>query len=294
MNIYNSINNLCGSFFALAPALLKLKGNLEYQAPKIYDDLGMRASISEKLQPSLNSLGIRKDLKIRVCVCMGALGGAANGSNDYSKEALLMVSPTLHNADPHATLFFGKHEAAHIKYNDPVSVYAVQVIAILAALIILNLVLEIPQPDGFTTNTPLAMIFGATITALYSQYFEARADDTAIKHASVPELLGACRFFRALLEYNKQTRATGSVWQKMIFSSTGENRLDTWHPSTKSRLKKVEMALTRRNYDAPQVKDSKEKEQEILQSFVADKKVMDNTIAAAGGEIKWQLSQWGL
>ncbi len=294
MTLQNSVNNLFGSCVTLAVPFFKLKGQFEYQPPAIDDDLNIRASISEKLKPSLNSLGIRTDLKIRACVCMGILGGGASGSNDYSKGALLVISPHLFAANPHAALFFGKHEAAHIKYNDPVCTYAVQTITILAALIILHLVLEIPQPDGVATNNLLAMIFGAAITALHSQHFEARADDTAITLSSVPELLGASHFFKALLEYNKQTRETGSIWKKMMISSTGENRLDIWHPSTQSRLNRVEKALTLKNYEATHAQDSKEKEEKILQSLVADQKVMDDTIAAAGGQLKWQLNQWGL
>ena len=65
--------------------------------------------------------------------------------------------------------------------------------------------------------------------------------DFAIKHRSDEELKGGRRFLMALQKVNIERRNT--VWERIVVSAKGKNRLDFLHPSIASRIEKIESAL---------------------------------------------------
>lgn len=79
----------------------------------------------------------------------------------------------------------------------------------------------------------------------YRIYTEKRADNFAITNSSNEELQGGVRFFRAVLEENRNNRTT--LWKRLTITPSGENLLDIIHPFFATRIQKISNKLARRN-----------------------------------------------
>jgi len=202
-----------------------------------------------QLSSFLDRMEIRKDLMI--LEDKNPLFAIAFGTNFFTQgDAIIVLPPNLHNIDPGACYFILKHEISHILHNEEfigplISAVCSATVAIFAFKSQIN---------------PLrAMLITAGVAQfahlLYGQYRERRADQFAIVEASVEELKGARRFCLSSLAIHKKNRNT--ALSKMIFSSAGECRLDIYHPSFASRLKKIELALQEKQ---AQIDDQEEEE----------------------------------
>ena len=162
-----------------------------------------------------------------------------HGTNFFTKgDAIIYVTPKFQNVDKEACHWLVKHEISHIKNNDLFTMSFVPAICSMAGAIFSTLTMPV-IPALLVT-----MSIGAIASAIFSQYREGKADDLAIAESSVAELKGGRRFLMSMQAINLKERKT--FWKKITVSSTGEYRLDFAHPSTASRLKKIEDKLKQR------------------------------------------------
>ena len=211
--------------------------------------------IKTQMQPFFDQMGIRKDLIVveqpNPGFCM------AVGTNSFTKgNAVIVVMPGFQEVDKDACHWVIKHETAHIKNNDLFTMSLVPAISSLAAAILSTVGAAvcfsiIAMPIGAAILIPVGAallvtgIVGFVAQAIFSQYREGKADDLAIAESTDEELKGGRRFLMSLNAINLRSRKT--IWDKIIISSNGENRLDFLHPSTASRIRKIELALQQRN-----------------------------------------------
>jgi len=193
-------------------------------------------NIKTELQPFFDRMGIRKDLIVAETYNLGIC--AAQGTNFFTKgDAIIYVTPNFQYVDKDACQWVMKHETSHIKNNDCFTMQLVPAICTIAAATFSTFQMQLPViPSILITIT-----VGIIAQAIFSTYREGKADDLAIAESSVEELKGGRRFLMACKEVNLEARKT--TWTKIAISSSGENRFDILHPSTASRLRKIEDAL---------------------------------------------------
>jgi hypothetical protein len=195
-------------------------------------------NIKTELQPFFDRMGVRKDLIVIERFNFGFC--AAQGTNFFTKgDAIISVAPNFQNVDKDACHWAMKHETCHIKNNDCFTMPLVPAICSIAAATFSTFLMPV-IPTLLVTIS-----IGCIAQAIFSQYREGKADDLAIAESSVEELKGGRRFLMALKAANLEARKT--TWKKLVISSTGENRLDFLHPSTASRLRKIEHVLKQKN-----------------------------------------------
>jgi|JI9StandDraft_1071089.scaffolds.fasta_scaffold16296_1 hypothetical protein len=219
----------------VSPARRVYKGEEEYD--KVVAELP-GADLKVVLQPLLARAGVRRDLIIAEHLNPGYC--CAQGTNFFTKgDAFISVMPGFSEVDREACTFIVKHEISHIKNNDCFTISLIPAIASVAAFGVAFFT--------FSRNpaTIVTLLTGFVTNALFSRYCESRADDFAIAVSSPEELRGARRFFISLQEVNKKSRKT--AFDRVVVSPSGEERLDILHPSTRSRLAKVEKALKARD-----------------------------------------------
>ncbi len=196
--------------------------------------------IKRGMEPFLDKVNIRKDL---IFIEVSSLGFAsALGTNIFKNgDAVILVAPGFYEADKDACNFVMKHEISHIKNNDLFTMHGVPCVCQLAASIFGM------HSLSFWLALGISFTVGIVSRALFSQWREAKADDFAIANSSEQELKGGRRFFIAIQQLNIEERNT--FWKRIAFSATGNTRLDILHPSTTSRIQKIEGALRNRNID---------------------------------------------
>ena len=197
-----------------------------------------RQPIKKELQPFLDRMGIRKDLLMledsHIVGCM------AQGTNHgLQGSAIIWVSQSLQKADPDACRWLIKHEISHIKHNDllTIPIFSLMSSIVAAGMVSLQMMPLIPA-------LCITISVGLIAQVLFTQYRERQADAFAIAESSFQELLGGRRLLMSVQASNAANRST--VWGKILFSPTGEERLDYFHPSLTSRLDKIQLEMNRR------------------------------------------------
>lgn len=193
---------------------------------------GENREVKETLDPFLKAQGIRDDLIFKekkipeFCAAVGT---------NFAKmgHAIIFLAPSFYTVDRQACLWIAKHELSHIKSNDYFLMNGIAAVGSLIAALFRTS--EIP---GFL----VAMAVGMIMKILFGRYREAMADDFAIRHSSVEELRGGKRFFLSLRQTTVEAHRR-SRWNRLFISPAGEYRFKYLHPSTGSRLKKIESAL---------------------------------------------------
>lgn len=217
------------------------KLNVQIRHP-LEDPVG--PEIKEKYKAFFEKVGLRDDVVLAESSAIGMhfLLGMALGTNFLKRRvALIIVHHGLYKKDPDAAGFIVLHEAAHILHNDNLIPKIVGFAASLFGTALINciplssLLLKIGR-NGLQTR--LSWI-GETV---YSQYTERKADDFMITHATDGELKAARRMFFI------------RVQQKKPWSWT--------HPSSQSRLEKVEAALKKRGIEFD-IEEERVKTQEL-------------------------------
>jgi len=214
-----------------------------YKGSEEYDQLIKTLpgyNIKTELQPFFDRMGIRKDLIVTEKLNLGFC--SAQGTNFFTKgDAIIWVTPNFQNVDKDACHWVMKHETCHIKNNDCFTMPLIPAICSIAAATFSTFLMPV-IPTLFVTIS-----VGFIAQAIFSQYREGKADDLAIAESSAEELKGGRRFLMSSRVSNLESRKT--IWKKLVISSTGENRLDFLHPSTASRLRKIEHALQQQNIE---------------------------------------------
>lgn len=200
-------------------------------------------TLRQEIEPLLDQNRITKNIEfyeIDKKDFSPTIGAGAAGS-DLIKGALVFITKGFYEIDKEASGFLVKHEIGHIKHNDGITIPSLLAICHIASIC---LGLAVPS---FALVHAIILVELVNIIAhpLITNWREAKADDFAIKHSSPQELVGGIRFFRALQEKYIEKRNT-HLWNRLFFSSSGESRLDTSHPSLASRIQKIQKALRTR------------------------------------------------
>lgn len=150
--------------------------------------------------------------------------------NSYFKKSqkTIAIDPVLRRYDVDATMFFCKHEYAHIKNNDNIIKDSVLLCINVAAL--------------FFCGNSVQLSVGASnflFGKIYGVERESKADDWAIEHSTKEELEGAMRFFVAAFLAKAEIKKTSKT--KNIFIEF--ERLIGGHPENQHRIAKVAKAL---------------------------------------------------
>lgn len=248
-----------------------------YKSDPIYTQLLDKlpgSHIKNAMQPFLDKVGIREDLIVAENLNMGFC--AALGTNIFrNSDAAILLAPGFYEADQDACTWIMKHEISHIKYNDTFTIQCVPSICQLAASIFGM------RSLSFLPALGLAFIVGFVSQTLFSNWREAKADDFAIENSSDEELKGARRISIAMQKMNIEERNT--FWKRIAISASGNNRLDNLHPSTTSRIQKIERALLARNITID-IEAEKEKIDGGLKAYMTNnKRELEKVIEEAGG-----------
>lgn len=207
-------------------------------------------SIKTELQPFFERMGIRKDLLVIEQLTTKSFNYSV-GTNFFTKgDAAIFTCPNFEMTDKYACYWIMKHETAHIKYNDGFTMRLVPAICSLAAATFSTF-------KGFSLTSALLVTASVGFIAeiLFSQYSERKADDLAIAESSIEELKGGRRFLLSFQQVHLENRKT--TLQQMLISSSGENRLDYSHPSSQSRVQKIERVLRQKNVQIDEVEEAK-------------------------------------
>jgi len=239
------INNACLAYLAIHEKIKLYEGTfmkfeVRYGTSQYNEsirEISLNA-LKKELQPLLDQEGIRKDLMV---VDMSDHIAAAKGTHFFPNSQLSIgISRKLFDTDKEAALFIAKHEVSHIKHND---VFLGAVITAISSFVV-----AIFAVISFSALKALLVTFliGRVVSIAYTRFYESRADDFAIANSTTEELKGGRRFFLSSLNMGLEQRAN-SFWQKILYSATGEERLDISHPSLSSRISKIEKELANRN-----------------------------------------------
>ena len=236
-----------------------------------------------ELGPFLQKLGVRKDLIVTPSpngLC------AAKGTNFFSNGvAAISYSPDFEKTDYDACSFLIKHQTSHIINNDCFTMNFVPAVCTLAVAIFATFTMSM-----FCAALTVSAI-GLVASAAFSQYRMRKADDLAIAESTDEELKGGRRLLLSLQELNAEELE--KFWLRFIISPSGkdrlailpsslkrcienvafsgENMLDIWHPSLKSRIKKVEDELMRRGVERYALENVFEREDIIsLKGFISE------------------------
>ncbi len=209
---------------------------------------------SERFQSFLDKNEIRKDL-ILAQEDLG-LNVYMTGTNFFTRGiASITVPPFFKSVDEEACSFIFKHEVSHLKNNDAFTTSLVAAICSLASAIICT------RRTSPILAFLVTLAVGALASILFTLYRENKADDFAIAHSSNEELKGGRRYF-----LSHQQRLLGqrtSLFTRLVYSSKGDFRLDLWHPSFTSRLKKVTRALEARGISVNELSQNEQENNNI-------------------------------
>lgn len=238
--------------------LRESKGDLDYNQTE--ESLSGN-DIKTEMQPFLDKERIRKDLIIEEVPNLGFC--SALGTNMFIKsDAAIVVSPGFYAADKEACSWLMKHEINHIKCNDAFIGPLVPAICSTAAAVFGTYSMSL-LPATFLTIS-----VGWVAEFLFSQWREGKADDFAIANSCGEELKGGRRWLMSIQETVLKERKT--FWKKILISASGDVRSDLLHPSTTSRIQKIERALQRINVSIDDVEENPKMEQ--MKTFIRDKK----------------------
>lgn len=194
--------------------------------------------IKNELEPFLREINVRPDLIIYES--SETKNGMSFGTNYFtSADAVIMLAQNFFRVDKDACRFVIKHELSHVLNNDTFNIFLVSGICMTPFSILESLFLTLNLLGLLTA------VLGFLSFCIYFTYRETKADDFAIAHSSSDELKGGLRFMKAQIAIN--LASPDSIYKKLFISKSGESLLDITHPSSSSRIQKIEAALQARN-----------------------------------------------
>lgn len=203
-------------------------------------------------------------------------GGCAIGLNwrGFSPPIIQIPKPIV-ISDKEAAKFVCKHEVGHILHHD----LARHISSLLVGGFVMG------TRCSFKTSCLMSVIAclgaGWIASKLYQIHYETQADDFALAHATNEELLGARRLLKAELQIGIIRRFACNLFANqsidecpkflrilykagaLIHAPSGDFRLNFSHPSSSSRLAKVENALSQRSVHIPDYSEESEKIEKI-------------------------------
>lgn len=235
------------------------------------------------MQDFFTKSGIRSDVMVVETPNIGLC--QAVGTNIFKgSDAVILVEPGLYQVDKNLCTITIKHEVSHILNNDEFTKPCVVGVCQLAASIFGMRCLS------FWPALGISFTVGIVSQSLFSMWREAVADDFAIENSSDPELKAFRCYLIALQELHLENRNT--FFRRCVISVNGDDRLDIFHPSCTSRIKKIEKALRDRN--APLLVDGAKDERQQIESlnrYTKKKVIAINEAAKQTGGILSALKQ---
>lgn len=192
--------------------------------------------LKQLVDDKAKQLDIRKEVKVGC----GSDNAQAIGMNWLNFPCEVMISPILVSSTEaiQGQGFIVAHELSHIKNNDLLTIPGIGFLVALSssiALSTLGLISFIPHV--------LAVVFITHIaTAVFSQYREKIADQTALTICTKEEKEGAIQIFEAMQKEQLKIR-NENMLGKLFISDAGEDRLDIMHPSLASRISMIQQSL---------------------------------------------------
>jgi hypothetical protein len=183
------------------------------------------SKIKVQLTPFIDQLGMGSIIIMENPNCQIASADGVDGLN-----AIIKVMPQFYAIDKHACCWVMKHEIHHIKNNDCLTKPLCGAVCNFAAALFISLNDSLPFAIGAASLALISMSF-------FSRQTEERADEFAIKHSSDEELIGGRRFLLSLKQANIKKRDFFNI------TSDGEGRWSFFHPTLKSRLKRVKKEI---------------------------------------------------
>lgn len=181
------------------------------------------------------SLNIPKNINIRY----------TNISDGCSLPNTIIMNKNIYENDKNLSLVISRHEYAHIKNKDHVYSLLTPLVASLGFFAVCLKTKRIPIKASSSANAAFFSTYVALGTEFgYGKHMEARADNDAIRNASIEELFAFRRYFIAHLGYMLRVRES-TIYPGLVITRNGGVLYDI-HPSYGSRSQKIENELKSR------------------------------------------------
>jgi len=248
-----------GPFFVFSMAgLFPWQCYIQKDAKRLSTD--HRQLLQEKINKLTKKLGIQKEIElIEIEAFYTSL--QALGSNVFPNKAGIAIDPNLLKEMPFDMQeFVLAHELSHIKNNDliKVNLYAGIVAAIVTAvagILFPSLNVRFSKRgmalSGYTSPAAIIGSFvGLYAFVFFSKKYEEAADKMAFSVCSKEAQLEGINFFKICQEYHISNRKEidsllAKIWNKMMYTSEGDFRLDILHPSLSKRIQYLQLELSK-------------------------------------------------
>ena len=160
-----------------------------------------------------------------------------NTENGALSGNTIIVNKNMYDNDIDATIFILKHELSHHLNNEVITNMIYPTLLSIGTFCLAK----------YIRKPALLKSLSIYFTSLFgmANYNEKRADDFAIKTSTIEELFGGRRYMKA--EYNHLMKAKkSSLYYSLMITNKGRILYDV-HPSSYSRINKIEHELMKRN-----------------------------------------------
>lgn len=157
-------------------------------------------------------------------------------------DSAIFMTEGLYEADPDAYRYLVRHEASHIRSRDvwvgSLLTYGVFLGGVYWASLRMGVLGQMALGAGGFLGLPYV---GAWLEAGWMYLRELAADQFAQKRSTADELRGAIRYFTAVKRFNASIRDIAPQYDE-----EGESVVDYKHPSTTSRIERLQQELEKR------------------------------------------------
>lgn len=199
--------------------------------------------LKNQIDEKRKKLGFKNEVPLKIVETN--MLAQAYGLSPFPSTQGIKISPTALYKD---TGFIIAHELSHIKNNDLLTLPTAAIAAHLISSISLTLLLPKSPISKYANLIGSQMI--ATIAFIAtSRYRESKADQLGLTVCNKKEKTEALNLFKKVLKNNLKERnhKDNNILERLIFSlvysETGENRLDVLHPSLASRINMIEASI---------------------------------------------------
>jgi len=218
--------------------------------------------IRNRVAPELSQVPLKSDSKVNIYT--QAYGDfpekRGNSASAWPEKDTICVNEKFWKIDQDACAFAVKHEIGHLMDRKWVNYHNKAFSLFVGA--VTHHFFQFCIKQRSMRAIPLAVIDVALISLVnicYKRTQEQRADTFAIKNSTNDELKGGMRCFKSGLEANLICKGAFPFWKSLILSNGEvlENLLS--HPSSMSRIKRIEKELESRGTDSSFNADDQQK-----------------------------------
>lgn len=202
----------------------------------------IETSVEKYVKPSITANNFSPDESIQIKNKLNLNGERIilrhnNTDNGVLSGNTIIVNKNMYDKDIDATMFILRHEQSHYLNNEPVKI---MIYPTLLSIGTFCLAKYMKKPALLKS-----LSIYATSVLYMMNYYEKRADDFAIKTSTTEELFGGRRYMKA--EYDHLMKAKkSSLYYSLMITNKGRILYDV-HPSSYSRINKIEHELMKRN-----------------------------------------------